>query len=240
MRPSGARRFAALISVGLAVSTMSMSPGLSEPAPTVIFQLNGTRFYVPSAWTITVVDSKPPYDPRRPQPSDTQFDVARSILLQFPSSSAQADWRTRYPQIKPPFADEILLKPGPMDLALLRQRPRVAPDPVMAKALASGRPDEDGFIRLGEKSYVATRADDDNGAGGYLEFSCRADLDERDRGVASHCSVDSNPRDGILLRTGFDGLDFRKPQWRRVVERTHAFIHWLATPPDQRSQNFDQ
>jgi hypothetical protein len=241
--PSGAHRFAALIAIGLVAGTifaMSKSPGLSEPAPTVIFQLNGTRFYVPSAWTITAVDSKPPYDPRAPQPHDVQFNVTRSILLQFPGRSTQADWRTRYPQIKAPFADEVVLQPGPKELEPLRRNRPVAPDPVFAKAFAEGRPDEDGFIKLGEKSYVAVRADDNDGAGGYLRFYCRADIAERDRGVASHCSVYTYPRDGIGLRIGFDSLDFRKSQWREIVERTHSCVRWLAAPPDQRSQNFDQ
>jgi hypothetical protein len=240
MRPSSAHWFAALISIGLAASTMPTSPGLSEPAPTVIFQLNGTRFYVPSAWTITAVESKPPYDPRAQQPRDAQFNVTRSILLQFPGRSTQEDWRKRYPQIRAPFVDEILLKPGPNDLMQMRQRPRVAPDPAFAKALAQGQPDEDDFIKLGGKSYVAARADDNDGAGGYLKFRCRTDLAEHDRGVASHCTVYSYALDGIGLRTGFDGLDFRKPQWRQIVERTHSLVRWLATPPDQRSANFDQ
>jgi hypothetical protein len=71
-----AAAFAAAIGV-MALSNAALAQALT-------FELNDTRFYLPRAWTITPVHSRPAYEPKSAPPENTVFKVDRSIMLVFP------------------------------------------------------------------------------------------------------------------------------------------------------------
>jgi hypothetical protein len=235
---AGVTLAAVRIVLALAASTISMMPPSPAAAQLVTFSLNAVRFYIPAQWTVTVVGSVPDYAPLSTPPFDTVHMVERSIMLQFPHIATHPDWRTRYREIEPPFSYELVLQPGIKNLEETRNRPRAASDPITTTSLAGKAPDQDGFIRLGPKFFVAVRTEDNDGAGGYLQFYCRTGLTERDRGISSSCTTYVCPLDGIGLRMSFDGIDFDKPRWRDIVLRSMSFVRWLATHPNQRSATF--
>jgi hypothetical protein len=222
----------------LTVSVISMS-ALSAAAQTATFELNGTRFYVPKAWTINAVGSEPPYHPSAAIADDVVFKVDRTILILFPKAPGQSDWQERYPEINPPFIYELVISPGIRDLNEARQRSRGTSDPEVSKRLNELQPDPDGFVRLGDKYYVAVRPGDDDGAGGYLQFLCRASLTEKDRGIFSRCTVYTYVLDGVGLRASFDSLEFDKSRWREVPRQVDALVKWLTTPPSQRRKKIN-
>jgi hypothetical protein len=226
------------IVLALAASMISILPPSPAAAQLVTFSLNDVRFYIPAQWTVTVIGSVPDYAPLSTPPFDTVHMVERSIMLQFPHIATHPDWRTRYREIEPPFSYELVLQPGIKNLEETRNRPRAASDPITTTSLAGKAPDQDGFIRLGPKFFVAVRTEDNDGAGGYLQFYCRTGLTERDRGISSSCTTYVCPLDGIGLRMSFDGIDFDKPRWRDIVLRSMSFVRWLATHPNQRSATF--
>jgi hypothetical protein len=233
----GGRALVVLTTI-LTASTMLMS-AFSAAAQTVAFELNGTRFYVPKAWTISVVGSNPHYGPSTALATDVVFKVERSILIRFPNMLGQPAWQERYPEIRPPFIYELAISPGIRNLKEARQRVPGTSDPDISKRLEKLESGSDGFVRLGEQYFVAVRADDNDGAGGYLQFSCKPNLTEKDRGVFSSCSVYTYVLDGIGLRATFDGLEFDKPRWRDVPKQVDTLVNWLVTPPSHRREKIN-
>ncbi|KRR29188.1 hypothetical protein [Bradyrhizobium retamae] len=227
-----------LLTTILTASMISMS-AFSATAQTITFELNGTRFYFPKAWTINVVGADPPYNASAAIAGKAVFKVERTILISFPKVPGQRDWQERYPEISPPFIYELLISSGIRNLSEARQRSREASDPEVSKRLKQLQPDPDGFARLGNQYYVAVRPGDDDGAGGYLQFSCKPGLTERDRGVLSRCTVHTYVVDGIGLRASFDALEFDKLRWRDVPKQVDALVKWLVTPPSQRREKID-
>jgi hypothetical protein len=114
--------------------------------------------------------------------------------LLFPVLPSHPDWLKRYPEIAPPFIYELAITPGISNLEQARRQDRNPADPKLAKRLERASLDPDGFKRLGESYYVDGLVDAHDGAGGYLQFSCRPSLNEKDRGILSRCTVMFTPR----------------------------------------------
>lgn len=201
---------------------------------TVTFDVNGTPFHVPKAWVITISRSDPPYSPSRAISPGQVFQTDQGIMINFFSDRSTSPSH-RYPEITPPFPYEIVIDVTPPDAPHPQRRDKAVGNPVLTEQLAGRALDPDGFVKLGEQRYVGAQADDDDGMGGYLEFSCQAGLTDADSAVSRRCTTYIYV-DAIRIRTVFDGAKYAKPDWRSAPRQAVALIKWLIIQPDKRSE----
>jgi hypothetical protein len=225
-------RICLLLLAGFLLVSRSFEARAAEHA--VTFDVHGTRFYVPKAWTITPAESVPRYNPSLPISPQIVFRADRGILLNF-SESARSSAQ-RYPEITFPFPYEVAIDVVPPELVRVHRGEKKAGNPMLAEQLAGRTPDVDGFVKLGPQRYVAVLSGDDDGAGGYLEFICQAGLKDADSSVSRRCTTYTYVLDAIKVRTVFDGAKYDKPNWRAAPKQAAALIKWLITQPGQRSE----
>lgn len=231
--------FAALhATLALTILAVSVGSGEARASGQVIrAELNGRMFYIPRQWQPTLLSDG------EVKAGDKPIQVKHSIIIRLPRVISNPLWKTNFPEIRPPFIFDLSLSPGVDRRSYVDPRigSRFSESFVaILKRETDGRaPDADGFIKRGDSSYLLIPAPDVDDVDRYLDFSCQADVVEKQRGVFSLCIVNFWGGDGINARVMFDGIDIRKPQWRDVLKRTRSFIRWLSTAPAERSATFN-
>ena len=209
-----------------------------EEQKVVIFELNGTKLYVPELWIWPDKARwqlpsgsfiKPEKSILPGDPPGTTYRVADAIAL---LPNAYED-RRRFPQLQPDFwVYRVEFRPGPRDIARL---PRTSIDDLpTAVKTRLGLVDEDGFRRAGEgDTFYSAMPEDISLTGWPRTYNCNTPI-RPDTGY-SYCSAVGIAIEGLSVKYVWNGRQVPKSEWRRMSQRVQTLVNWLATPPDQRT-----